>query len=258
MNKTGSKRVKKTTTHLGDLSDATVPFKINDGDNLICECHPAQKNLKPPRPMKSEQATKPRVPSHLNGLVDMVTDQLVDLLVARVKLLGVHLRKLLQRIRHHQSRRGPGASGSSANRGGSPHTQQSGRGGIIKAQGTHVERDGGQGGGCAAAGGVHCSIHALHAGSVRCGVTGEGQRLHLQQPEDMIAKKLHLWMVRINMLWMPKICFLLLVCVTFLFIHDIKYNTIVEHMSVHLEHTSVHLFKSTLFPHWLTDIYKYT
>lgn len=35
---------------------------------------------------------------------------------------------------------------------------------------------------------------------------------------------------------------------TFLFIHYIKYNTIVEHMSVHLEHTSVHLFKSTPVP----------
>lgn len=235
-----------------------MPFKVNDDDNLICECHPAQKNhLQPPWPRKSEQATKPRVPSHLNGLVDMVTDQLVDLLVARVKLLGVHLCKLLQRICHHQSRRGPGAGGSSADRGGSPHTQQSGRGGIIKAQGTHAERDSVQGGGCAAARGVHCGIHALHAGSVGCGVTGEGQRLHLQQPEDMIAKKLHLWMVRINMLWMPKMCFLLLVCVFFVY-SLIKYNTTVEHMSVHLEHTSVHLFKSTLFPHWITDIYKYT
>ena len=128
---------------------------------------------------------------HLHGLVDMVTDELVNLLVARVQLLGIHLGQLLQGVRHH-TRRWPRACRSAPTQGGCPCHWHAAGVGLIHPQAAHTQRYRVQGRACGCSGWVCRCIHAFHPCAIRRRVTGEGEGFHLQQSQDVITQELHL------------------------------------------------------------------
>jgi hypothetical protein len=128
------------------------------------------------------------VKTDLSSLGAVVWDELLYVLVARVQLLSVHLRQLLQRVRHHRPRPSSDPSPSCRSRWGE---EASGRG-VVNTQRPHGEGNSGEGGAVGGGWGVGCGVQAFNTSAVWGGVGGEGQRLHFQQTQHVATQKLHL------------------------------------------------------------------